>query len=93
MIPADEWEANNAETMRRRAARQAILLEEVIAHMQLVDEPQFARQVAETIGITAAQASPLLRELERAGRLVSTMVPMVNRTGPGRRYFRLVEGA
>lgn len=93
LTPDEQWAVNNAETMQRRVARRTIFLEGVMDHMRAAREPQFARQLAEAIGITVKQASPLLRELERAGRLTSQMVPMVNCAGAGRRYFQIPEGS
>ncbi len=92
-IPAHEYEANSAETMQRNAARRAILEDRVIEYFHDQGKPRYGRQVALALDLTTAQASPLLRKLEKVGRLTSSMVPMAHTNGPGRRYFRIPEGS
>lgn len=92
-IPDEEWEANNAETQARHLARKAILEENILEFLRRVGEPQYCKPVAEAMDMSVYLIARQLREMEKAGRLTSTLVPMANRTGPGRRYYQPAGGS
>ena len=88
LVLDEDWEANNAETKARCAARRAILEENILESLRRAGEPQYSTQVADAMDMGVPRIAQILRDMEKAGSLTSAMVPMVNRSGPGRRYFQ-----
>lgn len=51
MVLDEEWEANDAETKARCAARRAILEENILDFLRRAGEPQYAKPVAEAMAM------------------------------------------